>query len=247
MIIGLIDSGVGGFSILQAAQNQLPQHNYVYLADQANFPYSQRSTENLIELTKKHARMLIEKYNCSVIVLACNTLSVAALAAARSAFPEIMFVGTVPPIKVAAETLLDGNILVLASEQTARSEYLRQLLENFPGPNWEVLGSTELVKAIEADNTTQIKSVLSGIRAVYQKIKFSGIVLGCTHFPLVAAEIQAIWPNAKLFSPSHGVVKQLELILSREHSAQPSVQPLFLATPNYSSSPAFAERYAIYS
>ncbi|NCN82679.1 MAG: glutamate racemase [Candidatus Pacebacteria bacterium] len=244
MIIGLIDSGIGGFSILRATQKALPHHMYVYLADQANFPYSQRSTKNLIELAKEHARVLIEKHNCSLIVLACNTLSVAALAAVRTAFPDTRFIGTVPPVNVAAKSLgNDANILVLSSERTAKSEYLQQLLENLSGPNWEILGSTDLVEAIEAGDAAKVKQVLTAIRDSYPKITFSGIVLGCTHFPLVANEMQETWPDAELFSPSDGVVKQLKQISPVEPTEQLSSTPLFLTTPDYSSSLQLEKRY----
>lgn len=219
MTIGLIDSGIGGYSILHLAQKMLPQHEYVYLADKEHFPYSERSEENLIALAKMHVRTLIENNNCKIIILACNTLSVAALSAVRESFPDTKFVGTVPPVKVAAESLgSDANILVLATQRTAGSQYLRQLLETASGPNWEVVGSTDLVKAIEAKDAVETKNVLAAIKTTHSEQKYSGIVLGCTHFPLASDEIQKTWPNAKLFSPSEGVIKQLKKLLALERA-----------------------------
>ncbi|MDA1079079.1 MAG: glutamate racemase [bacterium] len=215
MKIGLIDSGIGGHTILHAAKEKLPEHEYIYFADTEHFPYSRRSTENLIELAKEHTHALIEKQGCEIIVLACNTLSVAALAAVREAFPDTKFVGTVPPVAPATHLLGAGqSILVLATERTAKSQYLQHLLQPYPDQDWVVVGSTDLVEAIEAEDSEKIASILADIKASQANKQFSGIVLGCTHFPLAAKQIQNNWPEAVLFSPSDGVVKQLSKLLT---------------------------------
>jgi len=165
MIIGLIDSGVGGFSILRAAQKALPQHGYVYLADQENFPYSKKSEDELAVLAK------------------------------------------------------------------------------YPGPNWTVVGSTKLVNAIEKNDQTSVLRTLKQIHNQHEKTLFAGIVLGCTHFPLASEKIQAFWPNARLFSPSIGVVKQLSKLLPEAKLREQSNDPIFLTTPNYTHSTMLADRY----
>jgi len=73
-------------SILRALEKELPQNQYVYLADSANFPYSEKSSQDLQKAATQHAKELINNYDCNIIVLACNTLSVVALAYLRDQF-----------------------------------------------------------------------------------------------------------------------------------------------------------------
>ncbi len=212
MNIGLIDSGIGGLSILRALENKLPQNQYVYLADSANFPYSEKSSQDLQKAATQHVEELIDKHNCEIIVLACNTLSVVALAYLRSQFPAVPFVGTVPPVKAASEELEPGNtILVLATKRTAESSYLAELITPYKEKqNFLVVGTTDLVIAIEAEDNVQINNVLNSINNNLKNHKVDGIVLGCTHFPLVERQIQeAFGEKIKVFSPTTGVVKQV--------------------------------------
>ena len=244
MKIGLIDSGIGGFSILQAAQTALPYNQYVYLADQANFPYSERSTSELSDLARQHVRVLTNQYNCKIIILACNTLSVAALAAIRKEVALLPCIGTVPPVKVAADCLpVHANALVLASEHTAQSEYLQNLLAQYPHCNWTVVGSTALVQAIEVHDQITTLAILTAIRDTYLTTTFAGIVLGCTHFPLAHKQISATWSNAQLFSPSEGVVRQLSKLTPTDMKHRQPLEPIFLTTPSYLPAPALARRY----
>ncbi|NCN06759.1 MAG: glutamate racemase [Candidatus Pacebacteria bacterium] len=247
MQVGLIDSGIGGFSILHAAQQHLPELAYVYLADQEHFPYSKQTEAKLRKLATKHAKILTEQFHCEIIVLACNTLSVSALATLRNEFPKSTFVGTVPPVKVAAETLGSNNILVLATERTAASTYLQELLQNNRGPSWTVVGTTKLVESIENNDQAKVLETLKALYEQHKNTQFSGLVFGCTHFPLVQEKIQAFWPNAHFFTPSNGVVKQLEMLVLQQNSARHLTRTVFLTTPGYKPSRELRERFLTFS
>ncbi|PIY80755.1 MAG: glutamate racemase [Candidatus Pacebacteria bacterium CG_4_10_14_0_8_um_filter_42_14] len=213
MTIGLIDSGIGGLSILRALEKELPQNQYVYLADSANFPYSEKSPQDLQKAAAEHVRELIYKHNCEITVLACNTLSVVALAYLRSQFPAVPFVGTVPPVKAASEELEPGNtILVIATKRTAESSYLAELIYPYKEKqNFIVVGTTDLVIAIEAEDNVQINNVLNSINNDLQNNNVDSIVLGCTHFPLITRKIQEVFKKeVKIYSPTTGVVKQVK-------------------------------------
>lgn len=219
MIIGLIDSGIGGLSILNSLEKELPQNQYIYLKDSANFPYSEKTINNLQKIAADHVKQLIGKYNCKLIILACNTLSVVALACLRAQFPAIPFVGTVPPIKAASEEISPGsNILVLSTKRTAESPYLANLISPFKGKQkFIVVGTTDLVAAIESENTVQINDVLNLISNDLQNIKVQGVALGCTHFPLVKKQIQKVFgKETKIFSPTTGVVKQVSRLIQKD-------------------------------
>jgi glutamate racemase len=211
MPIGVLDSGVGGLSILAVLEKHFPNETFVYLSDQKNFPYSEKSAEVLQKLGEENVQKLLE-YNCNPIVIACNTLSVTALAYLREQFPKISFVGTVPAVKMAAEQLPEGShVVVLATKNTAESEYLQNLVEPYSNrTNFILLGSTKLVSAIENWDETAITEELHAVLHPIAK-KIDGIVLGCTHFAFIETHIQSYLPYpVQFFEPSEGITKQVQ-------------------------------------
>ena len=94
-----LDSGIGGIPYLLFLQEKQQNVNCIYYADTKNFPYGQKSSEQIIENATIATQKIIEKWNPGAIVLACNTISVTALEELRKRFPNVPFVGTVPAIK----------------------------------------------------------------------------------------------------------------------------------------------------
>jgi len=101
--------------------------------------------------------------------------------------------------------------MVLATKRTADSLYLAELISHHDDKqNFIVIGTTELVTAIEANNNAQVNDVLNSINNDLKNNKVDGIVLGCTHFPLVEKQIQEVFgKETKVFSPTTGVVRQV--------------------------------------
>ena len=97
-----IDSGVGGIPYMTALLQKAPDASCVYVADNANFPYGEKTHEEVVNCVVSVVQKICDKFNPRVIVLACNTISVNALEVLRQKFPQIKFVGTVPAIKLAA-------------------------------------------------------------------------------------------------------------------------------------------------
>src|SRR5438552_5480393 len=106
--IGVFDSGAGGLTILSALRQELPYENYIYFGDTANSPYGTKSDDEIIELSIRANRFLIEQ-GAKLIVVACNTASQAALAALRAAF-SVPFVGVVPAVKPAVRATRKGRV-----------------------------------------------------------------------------------------------------------------------------------------
>ena len=115
-LIGVFDSGVGGLSILDEALRQLPQHDYIYLADSANVPYGERSSDWITERSMVLCRYLLDQ-GCDAIVLACNTATAQAIAQIRNSL-AIPIIGVEPGIKPAAMQTQNGIVGVLATEAT---------------------------------------------------------------------------------------------------------------------------------
>ena len=215
MKIGVIDSGSGGLFVLRALTERFPNAEFVYLADGAYFPYSEKSAEQLIKRGELLAQQLSDA-GCQLVVVACNTLTVTALASLRESFPQLPFVGTVPAVKQAAETLAEqSTVLVLATAATAASQYLRELLEPYLDTHqWHVIGTTELVTAIEKDGT-ELQLELLGQLLNRLPEPPTGVVLGCTHFSAVGEPLQQLLGSSlKIFEPHQGICNQVARLVS---------------------------------
>ncbi len=131
-MIGIFDSGLGGLSVLASIANELPHADLVYLADTAHVPYGDRDDAFIRQRTLKIARHLAD-LGCTLIVVACNTATAAAVAALREALPGIPTGGVEPGVKPAVAASKSGRIVVLSTTSTARSERLSQLIRQFAG------------------------------------------------------------------------------------------------------------------
>lgn len=213
MTIGVLDSGIGGTSILHGLEAALPQHRYIYQADSENFPFSNKTQQELQRIAKLNVEKLIAQ-GAQLIVIACNTLTVSAIDYLRKQYPNIPFVGTVPAVKKAAETLpTDATILILATVHTSQSEYLANLIEEFSqGQQFIIVGTTDLVKAIEEEDQDWITELLKQLLEKRSKEQhIDGIIIGCTHFSLVEKQIRDTIPyQIQIFDPIDGIVKQVK-------------------------------------
>ena len=118
--IGIFDSGVGGITILNAIKNLLPNENVIYLSDNFNSPYGEKSNEQINYLSKKNTDWLLSK-NCKLIVVACNTATTNSISYLRNLY-DINFIGVEPAIKPAALNTKTGSIGVLATKGTLSSQ-----------------------------------------------------------------------------------------------------------------------------
>lgn len=250
MPIGVIDSGVGGFSILAHLTDEFPEARFVYLSDNKNFPYSEKSIQKLQTIGENNVRLL-QQFSCNPIVIACNTLTVSALAHLRETFPQTTFIGTVPAVKPASELVAPhSTVVVLATKNTAESEYLQNLIKPYKHTtHFELVGSTVLVEAIENWNEPAIVLELQQLlEPLIEKYSISGIVLGCTHFAFIQTHIAAVIPNDLLFfEPSWGILKQVENhegLFSRDEQFFSDMEKnTFLSTAD-TSSEELAEKYS---
>ena len=147
--IGVFDSGIGGLTVWQEIVSLLPGESVIYLADQAFFPYGGKTRSGLQKRTEKICRFLI-KEKVKLIVVACNTATVAAIDFLRKKFP-LPFVGVEPAIKPAVRLSKTGIIGVLATKVTAQSKRRRKLIKEFAqGKKVVTVDASELTPLIEA-------------------------------------------------------------------------------------------------
>lgn len=210
--IGLLDSGIGGTTILEAIKELLPNEDYIYYADSKNNPYGEKNEAEIYTIVKDITEFLIKK-GCKIIVLACNTATTRCMKKLREDFPTMLFVGTVPAIKVACDYNYK-NTLVLATPATIESERTQELIqENKRSDQSIILMPCEgLAHAIETQDKKNIHIILNKIKnSVPEQV--DSIVLGCTHYPLIKKEIKKFFPTSILLDGSAGVAKEVKRCL----------------------------------
>jgi glutamate racemase len=212
----LFDSGVGGLSIVEEIRLLLPQCRLTYVADNRHFPYGTLSEEALIERVTRLFPELIVRYRPDVIVIACNSASTLVLDRLRG-ITDTPIVGVVPAIKPAATRSRTHHIALLATPGTVQRGYTDKLIADFAqGCQVTRLGSNELVAQAERKlrnqpiNLDVIAQILSPLRT---SPNIDTIVLGCTHFPLLRAEIAQCLPNIDLIDSGHAIARRTQFLL----------------------------------
>lgn len=201
----VFDSGIGGLSVLRPIRALMPQAPVVYVADSAGYPYGTRSATEIAARVPALLGRLAERYDPELIVLACNTASTVALDAVRAAL-DLPIVGTVPAIKPAAALSQSRVIGVLGTPATVIQPYVDRLAESFAS-DCHVLrhGSAELVALAEAKlrgewtDPAAYRRILEGLLGQAGGEAMDVVVLACTHFPLVEAELAAAAPRPLRF------------------------------------------------
>ena len=209
------DSGVGGLSVLAPTRALLPQAPIIYVADNAAFPYGRRSEAEIAARVPALLGRLVERFHPRLVVIACNTASTIALDHVRAAL-DLPVVGTVPAIKPAAERSKSRVIGVLGTEATVRQPYVDELAARFAADCTVIRhGSPELVELAEAKlagKPVAIDAVLAAMSPLIDQPRGSEIdvmVLACTHFPLLAAEIHAAFPAIAQVDGGPGIARRI--------------------------------------
>ncbi len=213
-----IDSGVGGIPYMLELLKKNPAASCIYVADTANFPYGEKSHEEVVACILPLVKKIKERFAPRVVVLACNTISVNALEVLRKSFPDTQFVGTVPAIKLAAGLSKTKKLGLLATKATVNNPYNTELMNKFAADCTLVTrGDSALVDFIEKNAFTagkaQIKEALKDAVEFFRVSGCDVIILGCTHFLNIKEEFkEAAAPDITIVDSVDGVVRHtLEL------------------------------------
>ena len=214
--IAVIDSGMGGITVLRKLYKLMPNENYIYFGDSANAPYGVKTTEEIRQLTVEGFEML-KNMGAKAIVIACNTATSAAAAGLREKYPDFPIVGLEPAVKPAALSMEQPIVLVLATPLTLRENKYLKLVERFEGDATFIpLPAPELVRFIESGNLDSAEEIgyLEKILAPYADNRVDAVVLGCTHFPFARKQIQRILGDEVLvFEGGKGAARQCKRLL----------------------------------
>ena len=211
-LIGVFDSGVGGLSILDEALRQLPQHDYIYLADSANAPYGEKSSDWIAKRSLSLCKHLADA-GCNAIVVACNTATAEAIKQIRSEV-KVPVIGVEPGIKPAAMQSLNGIVGVLATEATLKSDKFNALLATLPNDCRFIkqagAGLVPLIEAGKADSEETLELLAKHLVPI-QDAGSDTLVLGCTHYPFLRKAIRKLLGDSiTLIDTSEAVVRQLK-------------------------------------
>ena len=203
--VGVFDSGVGGLSVLRHVRERLPHEDLIYFSDALHAPYGGSSQAQIQERALAIGTFLVAQ-GVKAIVVACNTATAIAIAALRSACPELIVVGVEPGLKPAAALSRTGVVGVLATEATLASPQFARLrsqvetamaerrmpclpsIQFVPQP---CPGLADLIETGPLD-APPIRSLLHALLMPLLVQRVDTIVLGCTHYPFVRAEIESL-------------------------------------------------------
>lgn len=215
--IAVFDSGLGGISVLRRLIQVLPEENFLYFGDSANAPYGSRPTEEIRSLTLENAEQLFSR-GAKALVVACNTATSAAIDTLRERYPNRIIIGIEPALKLAVSRHPNGRILVMATDATLREKKFATLMERF-GEHCEILKCPcpELVEFVERGELEgeALQKVLKAELQAHLTPAPDAIVLGCTHFPFLQAEIRRVaGETPEILDGSDGTAKETKRRLS---------------------------------
>ncbi len=223
--IGVFDSGVGGLSILRALQDEMPNENFVYMADSAHAPYGERDAAFVLERSQALWHTLRDEHQVKALVIACNTATALAIQQLRTDHPEVDFFGVEPAVKPAAALSQTHRVGVMATPATLGSDKFLHLLQSLQGNTEFVLQGCEgLADAIEqqcqdADDATVQLLCEKYIHAMGVFGKQAGeidtLVLGCTHYPFALPVLRAlVGDQVNILETGLPVARQVKKVLA---------------------------------
>ena len=213
--IGVLDSGVGGLTVLEEIKKVNPNEEYIYLKDTENFPYGDKSKEEIIKITRNNIKKLIEK-GAEVIVIACGTATSQALDAVKNEF-DVPIIGIIEPTAEFISKLNLKKIGVMATVGTIRSGMWEKALKK-ENPNIEIINKPCPALAILAEEdkiySKESIDVIHDYTKIFRENKVDTIILGCTHYPLFNEIIKSEFNyNVDLVNTGIPVAKEVKKLL----------------------------------
>lgn len=239
--IGVFDSGIGGLSVLQALQAELPREHFVYWADSGHAPYGEKSDVFVRQRSLAIAQHLVEHYRIKALVVACNTATAAAIHELRAQYPHLPLIGVEPALKPAIALSQTRRIGVIGTRGTLGSEKFHRLLNSLQGQaEFVVQPCNGLALAIE--QSTQAESGEQSVNKISALLRdYTGqmgafgsaagqmdtLVLGCTHYVFAQNELQGLLgEGVHLVSTGEPVARQTRRLLEAVGQLRAGPAPL---------------------
>lgn len=227
--IGLFDSGIGGLTVLKDLL-ELPHAEFLYVADTANVPYGQKTPEQILQFSTAITHFLISQ-KIDALVIACHTSSALALPQLQKTFPTLPIIGTIMQTMMhATKQTKNGRIGIMATQASINSHlHKKELLAISPDLEIFEVACPKLVPLIEAPTRDEnlLEQALLEYLTPLIKENIDTLILGCTHYPLLAQEIQKIIGDHVTLISSGSVIAQ-ELHPMVDQNAHPHIMQFFV-------------------
>ncbi len=216
--IGVIDSGIGGLTVVKSIQQLIPGEDIIYFGDNINVPYGNRTKEEILALTMDILHFM-ERKNVKVVAIACNTISALIdVFKDKFTFPIIDIIHPTVEQIIKMDTY---NLSILGTEFTINSKIYQNLLkERNPDISISVEGSRDLAALIDRGDfdSAEIKKIISKhINNLQNKGDVYNLVLACTHYPIVDNIFREITPEIKIIDPGFEQAKAIRAYLHNNH------------------------------
>jgi glutamate racemase len=230
--IGLFDSGLGGLTVLKELHRALPTEGYVYLGDNARFPYGTKGRDTIVRYARECAHFLLSQ-EVKIVIVACNTASAAALAALESEL-SVPVIGTVrPAVREAIACTKGGKVGVLGTNATIASGVYEHALHaadsslqivSQPCPLFVPLVEAGMLEGEIVDKVVEL--YLTPMR----NAGVDSVILGCTHYPLLRDSIQKFMgPDVCIVECSRAIASDVRAMLGAEsQNSAPAVTRYFV-------------------
>lgn len=189
--VGVFDSGIGGLSVLRHVRQVLPYESLLYMADSGFAPYGDKTASLILERSIAVTEFMLSK-GVKALVVACNTATASAIRHLREHYPNVIIVGMEPGLKPATQVSKTRKVGVLATRSTLQSEKYRQLSAQLNAETGiqfipqACVGLVDQIEKLDASSLGQIRQLLKGYVPPLIEAGADTLVLGCTHYPLVA-------------------------------------------------------------
>lgn len=226
----VFNSGLGGLTVLAEVMRLRSDAHYLYVADDAGFPYGRLSGEALVARVNVVMAKLIATFTPDLVVIACNTASTLVLPHLRAAYPKIPFVGTVPAVKPAAAASRSKMISVLATPGTVARDYTHDLVRNYAAHcDVTLVGSTKLAALAEACMKGEevadeaIAAEIAPCFVTKGDKRTDCIVLACTHYPLLLDKFERLAPwQVDWIDPAEAIARRVDHVLQEDLGLKPA-------------------------
>ncbi|MBC6343013.1 glutamate racemase [Lactobacillus kimbladii] len=216
--IGLLDSGVGGLTVVKKIIAKMPHEATVFIGDNAHIPYGDKSKAEIIALTKQSVNFLLSK-NVKLIIFACNTATAVAMKAIQKEI-EPQIIGVIQSgADAAANATKNKNIAVVATKMTVGLHaYQKEIQARDPEITVNEIAAPQIVPLIE--NNAGHQAYMAALKKILLPINNLGVdtlVLGCTHYPIIRSEFaQCVKPAVQIIDPADQVAQYTYNIMKRD-------------------------------
>jgi len=242
----VFDSGLGGLTVFREIVKLRPAARYVYVADDAYFPYGQHTEDEIVARVVPLIGELVAAHKPDLVVIACNTASTLVMTHLREAY-SVPFVGTVPAIKPACAASKTKRVSVLGTKGTVKREYTKKLIADFAqGCDVTLVGAENLASLAEA----ALRGEAVGDEAIAAEMapcfidgdtRTDTVVLACTHYPLLLEQMMALapWP-VDWIDPAPAIARRVSDLLGTNIESANPLDARIVFTSGQSPSPVLA-------